>query len=157
MSHYWEVTLGLSKTAPIRFFFNELLSSLLGPKSRYKVTFSSPMLCCPRGCIQVSSRLGEVLAACPSGDRLELRSERPWATRAGAWNASLGNSFRGEKEEVDDGGNNAKYSLWRQIKVLIGKCCILGTKPVSHKDFYFLIYEFCEAHLTDFLHCKERQ
>lgn len=92
------------------FFLKELLSSLSGPKSRFEVTFSSPMLFCPWGCCQVSSRLGEELPACPSGDRLELSSERPWAAGAGAWITSLwlGSSFRGEKEEVDDGGKQCQ-------------------------------------------------
>lgn len=140
MSHYWEVTLGLWRTAPLQFFWNELLSSLSGPKSRYEVTFSSPVLCCPWGCCRVSSGQEMGWSWGQKGHRLpELEYKMHPYEREGT---SVARRRKMMGETVPE------YSPWRRIKVLIGKCCILGTKPGSLKDFYFLIYQFYEVHLT---------
>lgn len=116
---------------PWIFFWHELVSSLSGPKSRYEVTFSSSVLCCLWGCCQVSS--GQE-TGWSWGQKVHRPPELEHKALPCDWE---GTSDLGEKEEEDGGGNSAGIFPWRWINVLIVKCCILGTKPVSRKDFYF--------------------
>lgn len=62
---------------------------------------------------------------------------RRWAGRAGAESATLGQGwdFRGGKEEdVDKGKWYYAALLEEERRLMIGKCCVLGTKLVSFQD-----------------------